>query len=77
MNIFGAWRLAALGSGDALRHTGDLSVQWSTRHGDRGLLRRTAGAPIPYVGGTQRLAVLHSGGVGGAILRQVYFFDLF
>ena len=76
-DFFDAWRLAALGSGDASRYTGDLPLRRSADHAQRGLLRRIARRPIPYVGGEKRLAALRSGGIGRAILRQVYFFALF
>ena len=77
MNIFGAWRLAALGSGVTSGYTGDLSVRWEKADGDRGLLRWVTGETLPYVGWVRRLEALRAGGLGGVLLRQVYFFDLF
>ena len=77
VNIFGAWRLAALGSGDFPGYTGDLSVRRQKAYGNRGLLRWVAGETLPYVGWVRRLETLHIGGLGRVLLRQVYFFDLF
>ena len=77
VNIFGAWRLAALGSGDSSRYTGDLSVRWEKAHGNRGLLRWIAGETLPYVGWVQRLATLRAGGLGRVLLRQGLFLLLF
>ena len=77
VNTFGAWRLAALGSGVTLRYTGDLSVRWEKAHGNRGLLRRVTGVSIQKVGWVRRLETLRAGGTGRVLLRQVYFFDLF
>ena len=77
VNIFGAWRLAALGSGDSSGYTGDLSVRRQKAHGNRGLLRWVAGETLPYVGWVRRMETLHTGGLGRVLLRQVYFFDLF
>ena len=77
VNIFGAWRLAALGSGVTSGNTGYLSVRWQNAHGDRGVLRRVAGVSLTYVGWVQRLAALHTGGAGGVLLRQGLFLLLF
>ena len=73
----GAWRLAALGSGVALRDTGDLSVRRQKADGNRRLLRRVTGEAFPNVGWLRRLETLRAGGLGGVLLRQVYFFVLF
>ena len=64
VNTFGAWRLAALGSGDSSRYTGDLSVRWEKAHGNRGLLRRVAGETLPDVGWVRWLETLRAGGLG-------------
>ena len=77
VNIFGAWRLAALGSGDFPGYTGNLSVRRQKAHGNRGLLRWIAGETLPYVGWVQRLATLRAGGLGRVLLRQGLFLLLF
>ena len=64
VNTFGAWRLAALGSGDSSRYTGDLSVRWEKAHGNRGLLRRVTGVSIQNVGWVRWLETLRAGGLG-------------
>ena len=77
VNIFGAWRLAALGSGDFPGYTGYLSVRRQKAYGNRRLLRWIAGETLPYVGWIQRLATLHTGGLGRVLLRQGLFLLLF
>ena len=73
----GAWRLAALGSGVTLRATGDLSVRWQKADGVGRLLRRVTGETLPDVGWLRRLETLHTGGLGGVLLRRACFFALF